>query len=47
LNQAAQEELTRTGAAFTQIARIYTETDAATAELLGANPLSSYRLADV
>ncbi len=47
LNQAAQKELMRTGTAVTQIARIYTETDVAAAELLGANPLSSYRLAGV
>ena len=46
-NKAAQEELMRTGAAFTQIARMYTETDAAAAGLIDANPLASYRLAGV
>ncbi|WP_239656205.1 PE domain-containing protein [Mycobacterium riyadhense] len=34
LNQAAQQELMRTGSAFTQIAQTYTEIDEAAAEAL-------------
>jgi hypothetical protein len=47
LNQAAQEELARAGAALIQIARMYSDTDAVASDLIGANPLSSYRLAGV
>jgi hypothetical protein len=47
LNQAAQEELARTGAALIQIARMYSDTDAVAGDLIGANALSSYSLAGV
>ncbi len=46
LTTAAQEELVRTGTAFIDIARMYSEVDAAAAgSLLGVRPLSGYRLA--
>jgi len=45
LNKAAQDELMRTGTALTEIARMYSEADAAAAGSLLANPLANYRLA--
>jgi hypothetical protein len=45
LSQAAHEELMRTGEAFTQIAQLYSQTDAAAANLIRATPLAGYRLA--
>jgi hypothetical protein len=47
LNQAAQQELMRTGEAFTRIARVYAETDALAAGRVGATPLGSSELARV
>ncbi len=44
LNKAAQEELVRTGTAFAEIARMYSEADGGAAGSLLTNPLSSYRL---
>ncbi|GAB7147274.1 PE domain-containing protein [Mycobacterium riyadhense] len=42
LNQAAQQELMRTGSAFTQIAQTYTEIDEAAASLVfGSFPMPS------
>jgi hypothetical protein len=45
LNKAAQDELMRTGTAFSEIARMYSEAGAAAAGSLLANPPASYRLA--
>ncbi|OBH14295.1 MULTISPECIES: PE domain-containing protein [unclassified Mycobacterium] len=46
LHTAAQQELARTGTAILDIARIYTEVDAAAAgSVLGARPLAGYRVA--
>ncbi|ETZ99466.1 hypothetical protein I547_5727 [Mycobacterium kansasii 824] len=47
LNQAAQEELVRTGAAFRQVAQSYTDVDEAAAEsvLLALFPMTNPWLA--
>jgi hypothetical protein len=46
LNKAAQEDLMRTGAAFTQIARIYSQVDDAARMLaFAAGPPSSHATA--
>jgi hypothetical protein len=48
LHRAAQEELIRTGAAVTEIARRYAETDAAAAAaVISAGSLSGYQMAGV
>lgn len=46
LHTAAQEELARTGTAVVDIARMYSEVDAAAAgSVLGVRPLATYRMA--
>ncbi len=47
LNQAAQQELMRTGEAFTRIARIYQEADVLAARRVGAIPFGAPELARV
>jgi PE family len=47
LSQAAQEELMRTGEAFTQVARMYIETDETAARRVSATPFGRYELARV